>query len=199
MFTHSASVHTADTERLCFMVKYWITWGKNKRPSSSSDLLLAEHQTVHMRLIISSPVKVWAISCGGQSKRKKMNECEISFLTKTSKWGISTYFKVWTVNWERGKNTSTMSIFGLAYFAKASSRTYFSKHPVTPLSELWRITLTSAGKNVAWLLFSPLQVHAMIWNTIVLMLLIVWNSLFILWIQKIPLWPDKYYTYSIKS
>lgn len=51
------------------------------------------------------------------------------------------------------KSTSTMSIFGLANFANPSSRTYFSKHPLTPLTELWRITLTSAGKNAGWPFF----------------------------------------------
>lgn len=86
--------------------------------------------------------------------------------------------------------------------ANASSRTYFSKQSLTPSTRQWRTILTSAGKNVArhFLLFYigtrflQKRVNKYYFNgSIYFYLFYFW------WIQKIPLWPDKHHTYSIKS
>ena len=77
----------------------------------------------------------------------------------------------------------------------------------TQASELCSLTLTSAGKNAGWSFFFPLSVrHQKSLSPVCPAAKKQWNNLYWLfetlyfwWIQKIPLWPDKYYTYSIKS
>lgn len=94
-----------------------------------------------MGLLLIDPAK--GFSCETQRAQLMWTKISKRESLHTSRSGL------WTRRGEK-KSTSTMSIFGLANFANPSTRTYFSKHPLTPLTEeLWRRMLTPAGKNAA--------------------------------------------------